>query len=266
MCAAELLSEHGSKIIRRHVLSGQCMSVTSERRGVVCATEPHSEARAAPPSADALTRGQAARSTTCAASLSASPTEGSARIAGGRRQPIFGALQRRVCGSKLRPRAPPRVRSVRRPRALRAASAASLLFLARAAGTGTPACARAAQRVFIARGGGVRWSLPIACHCHFPLSVCSCAVMEAPSLPLEREPLELALPSDVKPPGASLRWRWSSPATQVLPSDVPPPWLSPARAAPPPAAAPVPAPAREASEELDEYSSWHGACPAIPFC
>lgn len=87
--------------------------------------------------------------------------------------------------------------------------------------------------------------------------------MEAPSVVLEREALEPALPSDVKPPGASLRWRWSSPATQVLPLDsVPPPWLSPARAAPPPAAAPAPAPAREASAELEEYSSWHGASPA----
>ena len=88
--------------------------------------------------------------------------------------------------------------------------------------------------------------------------------MEAPvGVALEREAVELAPPSDVaKPPGASLRWRWSSPATQVLPSDVPPPWLSPARAAPPPAAAPAPAPARESSAEVDEYSSWHGAGPA----
>ena len=80
---------------------------------------------------------------------------------------------------------------------------------------------------------------------------------------LEREALEPALVSDIKPPGASLRWRWSSPASlSVLPSDVPPPWLSPARAAPPPAAAPAPAPTREASAEVEEYSSWHGALPA----
>ena len=80
-----------------------------------------------------------------------------------------------------------------------------------------------------------------------------------PGVVLEREALEPALVSDIKPPGASLRWRWSSPASLVLPSDVPPPWLSPARAAPPPVAAPAPAPTREASAEVEEYSSWHGA-------
>ena len=87
-----------------------------------------------------------------------------------------------------------------------------------------------------------------------------CSSPMEPSVVLEREALEPALVSDIKPPGASLRWRWSSPAgVAVLPSDVPPPWLSPARSAPPPAAAPAPAPTREASAEVEEYSSWHGA-------
>lgn len=83
--------------------------------------------------------------------------------------------------------------------------------------------------------------------------------MEAqPAVLAEREQLEL--PADVKPPGASLRWRWSSSAnTAVLPSDAVPPWLSPARVAPPPAVAPTPLPAREAAAEVEEYSSWHGA-------
>ena len=84
--------------------------------------------------------------------------------------------------------------------------------------------------------------------------------MEPPAVALEREALEPALVSEIKPPGASLRWRWSSPASlSILPGDVPPPWLSPARAAPPPAVAPAPAPARDASAEVEEYSSWNGA-------
>ena len=83
-----------------------------------------------------------------------------------------------------------------------------------------------------------------------------------PGVVLEREPLEPAVPADVKPPGASLRWRWSSPATQVQPIDATTPWLGPARAAPPPVVAPAPAPAREAAAAVEEYSSWHGASAA----